>query len=329
MEEGFKEEKIVPVNKAGLVKRTFAGIIDLIIAIIMFVLLASLSFSIGKALSPEYDAKYETFMTYYLESGLVLKDEESIEGMTQIKAIDEKDYLVNSKAYFEVYCANENATVHACSTYGKTIKEIIENDEQLKKYGTYDEEKIYVVSSEYADDEELPKNANRYIYSLALNDLQQSKMFLEAYNYTANVQNWANIIAVIVSLGLVYLLPTLISKKGQTIGKLIFKLALTNQEGFKVKKSQVIVRFLAFSVINFILGYITVFIVPLVSFTCMIFSKRNSALHDYCAVTMVVDDKSSVIYNNRSDFERAKEKEESVFAEIDKNRQDYYDTLKK
>lgn len=326
--EEKNEERKAPVNKANLVKRTFAGIIDLIITVILFILLASLSFTIGKAASPDYQKNYDAFMNYYVESGLVIKDE-SNELVPQLKEIEEKDYLIKSKEYFENYCASSNEGVHACSTYGKTIKEMIEADKQLMKYGKYDEEKIYVVSSEYAEDEQLIKQANRFVYSMALNDLQQSELFLKAYNYTANVQNWSRVAAIIVTLCLVYLLPTMVTKKGQTVGKLIFKLSLTNSEGFKVKKSQVLVRFLAFAVINFFLGYLTMVLVPLVSFTCMIFTKRNSALHDYCAVTMVVDDKSSVIYKNREEFEKAAEKEENRFAEIDKTREDYYSSLKK
>jgi len=327
MEEKVEERK-APVNKANLVKRTFAGLIDLIIAVILFVLLASLAFTIGKAASPDYQKNYDTFMNYYIESGLVVKDE-SNELMVQLKEIEEKDYLIKSKEYFENYCSSSNEGIHACSTYGKTIKEMIEADEQLMKYGKYDEENIYVISSEYVEDEQLVKQTKRYVYGMALNDLQQSKLFLEAYNYTTNVQNWSRIIAIVVTLCLVYLLPTMVTKKGQTIGKVIFKLSLTNQEGFKVKKSQVLVRFLAFAVINFFLGYLTMVLVPLVSFTCMIFTKRNSALHDYCAVTMVVDDKTSVIYKNRAEFEEAMDKEESRFAEIDKSREDYYSSLKK
>lgn len=316
--EEVKEERIVPVQSAGLVKRTIAGIIDLLVLLFVFIMLQGfVVFPIYKSIAKDYDQHFEAYISYYQEANLAVLDD------GQLKQIEEKDYLANSENYYNVYCSSEFEGVHACSAYGKTFKEVIEEDAQLKDYVIFDGDNLQI-KDEHKENEELVASINQYIYSKALNDLQTSDLFLIPYRYVSNVQNWSRNISIGISLIIVYLLPTLITKKGQTVGKIIFKLSIANQEGFAVKKSQIIVRFLAFSVINILLGIISYMLVPLVSFTFMIFSKRNSALHDYCAVTMVVDDKTSVIYKNRIEFEEAMNREETRFAEIDESRKKYY-----
>ncbi len=325
--EETKEERVVPVVNAGLVKRTFAGIIDIFVLIFVFLLLQSFAvFPIAKAIAKDYDTNYKTFISYYTDSNLVIYDEEK----DQLNPLEEKDYLSRSIEYYNDYCSVANANVHACSTSGKSFKEVIIEDEQLKNYvENVDEENNLILKDEYKDNEEQINLINQYIYSKALNDLQTSELFIKPYKYVSNVQNYSTYITLALSLALVYLLPTMISKKGQTIGKMVFKLALTNQEGFAVKKSQIFVRFLAFSAINILLGLMSYMLIPLVSFTFMIFSKKNCALHDYCAVTRVIDDKNSVIYKNREEFNTAMDNEEERFAVIDEKRNQYYSENKK
>lgn len=326
MEETIKEEKIVPVQNAGLVKRTVAGIVDLLILFFMFLMLQSfIIFPIATSVAKDYNSNYDTFIRYYEESGLVIYDKES----NQLLHIDEKDYLTKSENYYNNYCSSANGAVHACSTNGKTFKEVISEDEKLKTYVTFDEDNNLQMKEEYKDDNDAINRVNAYIYSKALNDFQASELYLKPYQYVAKVQNFSVYSSIAVALLVVYLLPTLISKKGQTVGKMVFKLSVTNQEGFAAKKSQIAVRFLAFSVIDIVLGLMSYMLVPLVSFTFMIFSKRNSALHDYCAVTKVVDDKTSVIYKNREEFEKAMEEETARFAEIDESRRQYYSSSEK
>ena len=317
----MREEKIVPVQNAGLVKRTIAGIVDLFVLFFMFLMLQSfVVFPIATSVAKDYNSNYDTFIRYYEESGLAIYDKES----NQLSQMDEKDYLIKSINYYDNYCSSANGEAHACSTNGKTFKDVISEDEKLEKYVTFDEENNLQMKEEYKDDKDAIDQVNAYIYSKALNDFQKSELFLKPYQYVEKVQNYSMYSSIAISLLLVYLLPTLISKKGQTVGKMVFKLSITNQDGFAVKKSQIAVRFLAFSVINIVLGLMSYMLIPLVSFTFMIFSKRNSALHDYCAVTKVVDDKTSVIYKNREEFEKATEEENARFAEIDESRRQYY-----
>lgn len=329
MNETVKEEKIVPIQNAGLIKRTFAGILDFVIMILVCLMFQGfITFPIAKAIATDYDQNYEKTISYYKESNLVLYDKES----KQLVQLEESKYLIAAQQYYNVYCASEYEGVHACSTFGKTFREVVEEDKQLVDFVVFNENDSFsfkVPEDSEQNKEQLISAIKSRIYSKALYDLQNSKLFLKSNRYITNVQNYSQYSALAISMLLVYFLPSMISKKGQTVGKLIFKLSVTNQEGFQVKKSQIAVRFLAFAVINVVLGLVTIMIIPLVSFAFMCISKRNSALHDYCAVTRVVDDKASVIYKNRQEFEAAAEAEETRFEEIDNARENYYSSQEK
>lgn len=323
-EQPSKETKQLqpPVEKANLVKRVIAGIIDLFVAVFIFLMMQSfVVFPIAKACAPQYNQNYQTFVAYYQDAGLGKINEKD----GKIEKISEEDYISASENYYNVYCASGNEGSHACKVFGKTFKEVITEDENIKEeYYSFDANDKLVISDSYKDNADFVKQFNSYVYSKALTNLQTSDVFKEPFKYVTTVQDIAFAISVVIGLSVTYLLIPILNSKGQTLGKMTFKLALTNQQGFKVKKSQIVVRFLAFSVINILLGFITVMIVPLISFTIMVLGKKNAALHDYCAVTMVVDDKASVIYKNREEFEKSVEEENDRFSAIEKRREEYY-----
>lgn len=325
MEEEVKQERVVPVYKASLVKRTLAGVIDFFVTAFLYLLFLNFAIMpLAKTIASDYDANFEKYISYYENSGLVVVSESD----GKLSEVSEEQYLSASKNYYEVYCAVDDGT-HACSTFGKTLKEVFNGDELLTKYATMEDDGKIVIKEEHKEDEGLSEAINEYVYKMALQDLQSNELFLTPYNYVDNVILYARLGSLAISATITYLVIPLIAKRGRTMGKLTFKLSVTNSEGFKAKTSQIVVRFLAFVVLNYALGLMSYMLVPLVSFTLMIFTKRNSAIHDYLAVTMVVDDKASIIYDNREAFNAAKDKEERRFAEIDESRKDYYDSLKK
>lgn len=317
-----KEELHAPVERANLVKRVIAGIIDLFVAVFLYLMLQSfVIFPIAKACAPQYNQNYQTIISYYEDSGLAtINDKDG-----KIEQLSEDKYFSATQQYYNVYCSSDTGT-NACKAFGEGLKKVIESDENIKKeyYSAIDENGDITFSDKYKDDAEFIKQFNAYIYSKALSDLQTSDLFKTPLKYVSTVQNISSISTAVISLAITYLLIPIINYKGQTLGKITFKLALTNQQGYKVKKSQIVVRFLAFSVINIFLGFVTMMIVPLISFAIMVFSKKNCALHDYCAVTMVVDDKASIIYDNKEQHMKAVEDENDKFLAIEKRREEYY-----
>lgn len=329
--QSTQEKTLPPVQKASLVKRVIAGIVDIFVFVFFWILLQSFVVTpIAKSCAKDYDVRQQEVINYFVESGLATFDEKK----GQLMQIEKEKYIEVSQKYFNEYCASGDEG-KACSSNKKTFKELIEEDETLSKdnkYYEFDEHGNFSVKrgeNESEDDYNAKKEkVEQYIYSKAINFLSASEVYKKSYSYISTVQTIVLLISIVISLTIVYLLPPLISKKSQTIGQMVFGLGIVNSKGYKVKKSQIVVRFIAFSFINIGLGLVTYMIVPLVSFTIMVFSKNNSALHDYCSATMVIDDKTSFIYDNEDDYLAAKQKEKDTIENMELRRNQYYEDNK-
>ena len=102
---------------------------------------------------------------------------------------------------------------------------------------------------------------------------------------------------------ILYLIIPLCMKNGETIGKKLFFVGLASaKDGFKVKKSQIIVRYLVFYFIELLASIIAIGLPLIVSFSMLVFGKNGNSLHDYLAATILVDRKKSVIYKDYEEF---------------------------
>lgn len=102
------------------------------------------------------------------------------------------------------------------------------------------------------------------------------------------------------------------SKEGQTIGKHLFGLVLVDKDGYKFKKSKHVIRFVAYLVLEIILGLITMGGFILISYTMFMFKKNRRCLHDIIAGSVVIDKKDSFYFDSPQEEryyeERAKRK---------------------
>lgn len=94
-----------------------------------------------------------------------------------------------------------------------------------------------------------------------------------------------------------FLIPV-ISSNGQTIGKYIFKLAVLNNSGYYLKKSKYIIRWLVY-LLELFLGIATFGGVLLISYTMFLFTKNRRCIHDFAAGSIVIDNKTSVYFQNK------------------------------
>ena len=106
---------------------------------------------------------------------------------------------------------------------------------------------------------------------------------------------------------LVYLLFPMIFKNGETLGKITMHLAVISKDGYRAKKRQIIFRFLVFfveiSLSLFIVGiglasFITLGVGILILLVATLISKRNRSPHDYAALTVVIDGRTSVWFDD-------------------------------
>lgn len=137
---------------------------------------------------------------------------------------------------------------------------------------------------------------------------------LEKYNEVERLSNLITFISVLIALTLgstiFFLMIPLLLKNGKTIGKLVFKLGITTKYGYKISSLGIVIRYFGFLSIEILLNLLLTYfglilVVPLISFTFVVFTATRRSLHDYVAGTVVVDERSSLIYKNIAEYERA------------------------
>lgn len=124
------------------------------------------------------------------------------------------------------------------------------------------------------------------------------------------------------SLLIVYVLMPFILKQGVTVGKKVFGLGLATIDGYKMKDHQILLRFIPMAVLiaalfipiwnNLFIVLIVFLTIFLSSFAVSMASPKKTAIHDLCARTIVVDIKSSIIFQNEFEEEDYIAKEDNL-----------------
>ena len=123
-------------------------------------------------------------------------------------------------------------------------------------------------------------------------------------------------IGLAIAFPLVYLLPTLLFRNGETIGKKALRIGLVNTLGYQVTRPQMCLRTLP----SYFFGAIILLFVPqetaalaillgvlLLSYLLSLFTNGHRAIHDYIGATIAVDMRSSSVYRSRAEEEAAEE----------------------
>jgi len=307
---------IVP---ASLGKRTGAAIIDLLVAaLVWFGLLAY-------AIQPIFNASFnlpaiqDEYQAIQIESKLYALDEDY--GTVSILA--EEDYATGILAYYTEY-------------KGETIAWY---NTEILKIGTEDSLFVYVMNGEDPNEnvvgvpapiegsgsmtsEELSSAtavqtsdlAAFYYdaYTAARTDLNAQEDYAALANELSYYFSWELAIATFLVLVVFYLVIPMFLKDGRTLGKQLFGISLINKLGYKVKKWQIAVRAVVFGVFEILGSVYTMMGTILISYTIMIFGKKNMSIHDFVASTRVIDAKRSVWFKNP-------EEAAAYQAELDKN----------
>ena len=242
---------VPPVQRASLSKRIIAGILDFFIFVFLMFLIQPFAINPAvKHFAKDYSVHENQILTYYKESGLA-----NVTDDNKLQAVDKEKYIEVSQKYFNEYCASGDEG-KACSSNKKTFKEILAENEDFKDKYEFDEEgNFQVTKSENETDDEYNTKKESLEYSIYIKSvtyLTNSIAFKEHYSYINTVSTISICISMAISLIICYLLPPLISKKSQTIGQMIFGLSIVNKDGYKVKKWQVLVRFIAFAILYFL-----------------------------------------------------------------------------
>lgn len=310
---------IVP---ASLGKRTGAAILDIFVAaLVWFGLLAYAVQPIFNAVYGVYDIQ-DAYQAIQLESKLYVENEEYL----TVNVVDAEDYPTAVYEYYTVYKFATDTT-YTTPWYNEHIL-LIGTEASLFEFAQtadVDDPTLLGVAKGVVDSGTLTSSelssANAAIasllssfystaYTAAVTDLNAQPAYFDLATQLSNYFTWELVISTLISLAIFYLLIPMLMKDGMTLGKKVFGLALVNKLGYKVSRLQILLRFLAFAVIEIFGSVYTIMGTILVSYTIMIFGKKNLSIHDYVASTRIIDAKHSVWFKNAD--EAAKYQAEAV-----------------
>lgn len=147
----------------------------------------------------------------------------------------------------------------------------------------------------------------RSVYYNAVQDLFHQSFFEETFNkHTSYNLIFPLAIAIPLALLAVYTIVPLCFRNGETAAKKMFNLCLVNNLGFKVRKTQIVLRslppiLLVVIMVMFLPIRWTIMIMSLImfaSYLCAMLTKEKQAIHDMIAGTIVLNEKESVFYDD-------------------------------
>lgn len=160
------------------------------------------------------------------------------------------------------------------------------------------------------------------VYSTAYQHLCAQDFYIELNQPVAFLETVSVVSSVLCGAAIVYIVFPLFFKKGQTPGKKVFKIGLASYDGYSFNNLKLLLRFIplfltvGITLLPFFNGIIVLFIIYvvmfLVSFALAMASPKKCALHDFVARTIVVDYKTSIIFDNEIDEEEYIEKEDNI-----------------
>ena len=296
---------IVPAN---LAKRSGAAFLDFFLAILLWLTLISLVFS------PIYNQVYDipTLTQNYddirLASHLYVTDPET--ELVSIVAIEDAPSAIY--AYYSefkdglTYEGETDPFAFTNEWYNTDILNIGSTEEGVTVYFQYDVDDLdqpdpskVGIPLTSATEEELDAFYEAELQA-AHYDLLDYPPFSALVSQINGYAIQIFIISASISLAIFYLMFPLILKNGQTLGKRIFSLGVVSAKGYRIKPWQTIVRFFVF-VAEIAVSLYTFLGAILISYTLMIFSKKNRSVHDFIAGTSVINLKSSLVFDNEDD----------------------------
>lgn len=281
------------VVKAKTLRRVGVAITDIFILFFMFLIFNTYIISPIVATTTSYTKITEEYKQVILESNLYILTDVGYQEI--IDTYNEETQ--NEKEFYEYIDQKLN------NFYLKYNNENI----NITSYNTKKEE-----SNLFNEDYTISNNASiealKEFYEVEYNEAL--RLFNNYDDYYMNLARTITIYSIVIMIAaltisslILYLIIPLFMPNGETIGKKLFSLGLASaKDGFKVRKSQIIIRFLVFFLFEILLSIFTLGIPLIISFSMLVFNKTGYTLHDYLAATVVLDRKSSVIYKDYEEF---------------------------
>lgn len=281
---------------ANLLKRTGAAVLDLFLWLISSLILLSYVFG------PLYDAQYGTtqlsaqFVAYQEASYLYATDETSNQ-LVNLELADVPDAIYQYYAVFKnnkVYAPSEPAFEFSIAWYNTEVLEVMEADTLFELVNT-DINTLAILKDgvSQTDIDAFYTEA----YRVALIDFNTYPPFSSLVNlingYFLEIIGYSSLVSFIIF----YILIPLLFKQGITLGKKASGIMVVTDKGYTMKWWQLPIRSLVLAA-TLITAIYTIFGSLLLSYTLMVFTKGYRSANDFLALTKIVDQKTSKIFDN-------------------------------
>lgn len=287
---------VVKYKKCSDLKRVIAFMVDFFFTLFLTLLLLASFLGIFYA-TPNYQEAISIQENLKERSGLYINDkeapiylsEESLTIKEQAERLDEiiTDFYQNT--YF--FATNEELTNY-------------ENRKLNEKYNNHnlfikENDQIVFTFDQVPDNTYLTYLTNEYNDS-ALSSLRN---FDEYFNTTRFISLTILLLIVftflISSLIFYFFIPLFSKNNRSTLGMKIFKLGLISNSNYSLTTKEFVFRFFFFFIIEYILGFLSFFIIPLISLSYMLLSKNGVPFHDLLLNCKMIDTNGVKIYKNK------------------------------
>lgn len=287
---------VVKYKKCSDLKRVIAFIVDFFFTLLLTLLLLASSLAIFYA-TPNYKEALSIQENLKERSALFIDGKEaplylSENGLTIKEQARELDLLMTN-FYENSYFFKDNKEINEYNNR--------KLNEKYNGYNLFKEEnnEIIFTFSNVPDNTYLTYLTSEY-NTYALSSLRN----FDEYINTTKFISLTNLLLIIFtflfsSIIFYFLIPFLSKNNRATLGMKIFKLGLISNSNYSLTKKEFIYRFLFFFIIEYILGFLSFFIIPLISLSFMLLSKNSLPFHDLLLNSKMVDVSGVKIFKNK------------------------------
>ena len=287
---------VVKYKKCSDLKRVIAFIVDFFFTLLLTLLLLASSLAIFYA-TPNYKEALSIQENLKERSALFIEGKEAplylSENSLTIKEQARELDLLMTNFYENSYFFKDNKEINDYNNR--------KLNEKYNGYNLFKEEnnEIIFTFSNVPDNTYLTYLTSEYnIYALS------SLRNFDEYINTTKFISLTNLLLIIFtflfsSIIFYFLIPFLSKNNRATLGMKIFKLGLISNSNYSLTNKEFIYRFLFFFIIEYILGFLSFFIIPLISLSFMLLSKNSLPFHDLLLNSKMIDVSGVKIFKNK------------------------------
>lgn len=290
--------KVIRYQKCGVIKRILAFIVDLFFIVISTLILIASCLAIFYS-TPSYNHAISTENCLKEESGLYIDNLDIVTyldstELTTLEKAKEIDNVLTSFYLNDYFFANNKA-------FNSFIKRKIDCKYENKNMFVLIDDKVEFAINEIPDTEYyffFKEEINKY----SLYELRNNDMYVREAYFISLVTLIIIIFSFILSSLIFFFIVPIFSKRNRaTLGMKIFKLGLISSSNYALTSKEFIFRFLFFFIIEYICGFLSFFLISIISLAYMLLSNKEEPFHDAIIDSKMIKLEGAKIFLNKFD----------------------------